>query len=138
MPHASAMLHACLGRAGSSARRIQRIPMLRISHYLRALAQPEAAPACGAPAMPVQRPPVVIWNLLRRCNLTCKPCYATTADSPFRNELSTTEALRVIDDLTASGVRILILSGGEPLLRADLFQLAGHADRKSTRLNSSH
>src|SRR3546814_3830087 len=101
------MLHACLGRARLPARRLQRIPMLRISHYLRALAQPEAAPAPGAPATPVQRPPVVIWNLLRRCNLTCKHCYATSADSPFRNELSTSEALRVIDDLHAAGVRIL-------------------------------
>ena len=104
--------------------------MLRISHYLRALAQPEAAPASGGPATPLLRPPVVIWNLLRRCNLTCKHCYATSADSPFRNELNTEEALRVIDDLHDAGVRVLILSGGEPLLRPDLFQLAGHARAK--------
>ena len=102
-------------------------PMLRISHYLRALVQPDAAPVAGARGTPGQQPPVVIWNLLRRCNLTCKHCYATSADSPFRNELNTIEALRVIDDLYAAGVRVLILSGGEPLLRPDLFQLAGHA-----------
>ncbi|HYG41396.1 MAG TPA: heme d1 biosynthesis radical SAM protein NirJ [Bordetella sp.] len=101
--------------------------MLRISHYLRALAQPDAAPIAGSPAPLGRRPPVVIWNLLRRCNLACKHCYATSADSQFRNELSTAEALRVIDDLRAAGVRILILSGGEPLLRPDLFQLADHA-----------
>src|SRR3546814_11041765 len=100
--------------------------MLRISHYLRALAQP-ATKVLGARSASGKRPPVVIWNLLRRCNLTCRHCYATSADSPFRNELSTTEALRVIDDLHAAGVRVLILSGGEPLLRPDLFKLAGYA-----------
>jgi len=104
--------------------------MLRISHYLRALAHPDAAPVPGARGTPGQRPPVVIWNLLRRCNLTCKHCYATSADSPFRNELDTDEALRVIDDLADAGVRVLILSGGEPLLRPDLFQLADHARQR--------
>jgi heme d1 biosynthesis radical SAM protein NirJ len=100
--------------------------MLRISQYLRALARPDAAVA-GARGTPGTRPPVVIWNLLRRCNLTCKHCYATSADSPFRDELDSAEALRVIDDLHDAGVRVLILSGGEPLLREDLFQLAAHA-----------
>ena len=100
--------------------------MLRISHYLRALARPTAH-VLGARAAGGTRPPVVIWNLLRRCNLTCKHCYATSADSEFRDELDTTEALRVIDDLHAAGVRVLILSGGEPLLRSDIFQLADYA-----------
>src|SRR5690606_25090535 len=124
------MLHPCPGGPIYPPAAIPRTPMLRISHYLRALAQPEAAPASGGPATPLLRPPVVIWNLLRRCNLTCKHCYATSADSPFRNELNTKEALRVIDDLHEAGVRVLILSGGEPLLRPDLFQLAGHARAK--------
>lgn len=73
---------------------------------------------------------MVIWNLLRRCNLTCKHCYATSADSVFRDELDTAAALRVIDDLHDAGVRVLILSGGEPLLRDDLFQLSAYARDK--------
>jgi heme d1 biosynthesis radical SAM protein NirJ len=73
---------------------------------------------------------VVIWNLLRRCNLTCKHCYATSADSVFRDELDTAAALQVIDDLHDAGVRVLILSGGEPLLRDDLFQLSAYARGK--------
>lgn len=107
--------------------------MLRISHYLRALARPPsavAATALGARSTTGVRPPVVIWNLLRRCNLTCKHCYATSADSQFRDELDTAEALRVIDELAAAGVRVLILSGGEPLLRKDLFQLTDYARDK--------
>ncbi|MDM8350272.1 heme d1 biosynthesis radical SAM protein NirJ [Pseudomonas sp. sp1636] len=100
--------------------------MLRISHYLRALTEPHA-PVLGARGTGRPRPPVVIWNLLRRCNLTCKHCYATSADSEFRDELDTAAALRVIDDLHATGVRVLILSGGEPLLREDIFQLTDYA-----------
>ncbi|MDH0182585.1 heme d1 biosynthesis radical SAM protein NirJ [Stutzerimonas stutzeri] len=103
--------------------------MLRISHYLRALAQP-TMPVLGARSVSGKRPPVVIWNLLRRCNLTCKHCYATSADSEFRDELDTDEALKVIDDLHEAGVRVLILSGGEPLLRPDLFLLADYARDK--------
>ena len=70
---------------------------------------------------------MVIWNLLRRCNLTCKHCYSTSADSDFRGELETAEILRGIDDLRAAGVRVLILSGGEPLMHPDLFEIAAHA-----------
>jgi heme d1 biosynthesis radical SAM protein NirJ len=72
----------------------------------------------------------VIWNLLRRCNLTCKHCYATSADSVFRDELDTAAALTVIDDLHDAGVKVLILSGGEPLLREDLFVLSAYARTK--------
>ena len=103
--------------------------MLRISHYMRALNNPEVR-VLGSRGAAGQRPPVVIWNLLRRCNLTCKHCYATSADSEFRDELDTDEALRVIDNLHASGVRVLILSGGEPLLRSDIFQLSDYARDK--------
>ncbi|WP_017905168.1 heme d1 biosynthesis radical SAM protein NirJ [Pseudomonas asplenii] len=102
--------------------------MLRISQYLRALADQGAAPRTRPPGSP--RPPVVIWNLLRRCNLTCRHCYATSADSVFRDELDTAAARAVIDDLHQAGVKVLILSGGEPLLRDDLFELSAHARSK--------
>ncbi|MBF3129867.1 radical SAM protein, partial [Pseudomonas aeruginosa] len=97
--------------------------MLRISHYLRSLAEDAPAPRRAGG----RRAPVVIWNLLRRCNLTCKHCYSTSADSDFRGELETAEILRGIDDLRAAGVRVLILSGGEPLMHPDLFEIAAHA-----------
>lgn len=97
--------------------------MLRISHYLRSLAEDAPTPRRAGG----RRAPVVIWNLLRRCNLTCKHCYSTSADSDFRGELETAEILRGIDDLRAAGVRVLILSGGEPLMHPDLFEIAAHA-----------
>ncbi len=99
--------------------------MLRISHYLRALAGQSPPPRTSLPGS--TQAPVVIWNLLRRCNLTCKHCYATSADSVFRDELDTAAALAVIDDLHEAGVKVLILSGGEPLLRDDLFELSAYA-----------
>src|SRR5690606_29771628 len=110
-----------------SRRFLRRHPMLRISHYLRALARPDAGPVLGARGTPGTRPPVVIWNLLRRCNLTCKHCYATSADSEFRDELDTDEALRVIDDLPSAGATVLTPPGAAPRLRDDIFVLCADA-----------
>ncbi|GIX21331.1 MAG: heme d1 biosynthesis radical SAM protein NirJ [Gammaproteobacteria bacterium] len=73
------------------------------------------------------RAPAVIWNIVRRCNLHCRHCYSGSADHDFPGELDTRQALAVIDDLAELGVPALILSGGEPLLRADLFTLAARA-----------
>ncbi len=101
--------------------------MFRISQYMRDLA---AAERDGAyPAVRHTRPsgPVVIWNLIRRCNLTCKHCYALSADHDYAGELSTAEVFTVMDDLKAYRVPVLILSGGEPLLRPDLFEIAARA-----------
>ena len=101
--------------------------MFRITQYLRDLAQAEATGSY--PAVRASRPsgPVVIWNLIRRCNLTCKHCYALSADHEYAGELSTAEVFTVMDDLKAYRVPVLILSGGEPLLRSDLFEIAGRA-----------
>jgi heme d1 biosynthesis radical SAM protein NirJ len=81
------------------------------------------------PLGPKRNPPgpVVIWNLIRRCNLSCKHCYSISADKDFAGELSTAEACTVMDDLRAFGVPVLILSGGEPLLRPDIYELSARA-----------
>ena len=80
----------------------------------------------GAGPTPRSRPrgPVVIWNLIRRCNLTCKHCYSLSADHDYPGELEHAEVFTVMDDLKAFQVPVLILSGGEPLLRPDLFEIA--------------
>jgi heme d1 biosynthesis radical SAM protein NirJ len=101
--------------------------MFRVSHFMRLLVDAERSGAM-APARSGKPPgPVVIWNLIRRCNLTCKHCYALSADHDYEGELSTAEAFGVMDDLKAFGVPVLILSGGEPLLRPDLFEIAARA-----------
>ena len=101
--------------------------MFRISQYLRELAQAQATGTYPTSRERHARGPVVIWNLIRRCNLTCKHCYALSADHDYAGELSLQEVYTVMDDLKASGVPALILSGGEPLLRPDLFEIAARA-----------
>ena len=101
--------------------------MLRLSHYLRQLHSAPNPQSARKPPLINRDSPVVIWNLIRRCNLTCRHCYSTSTDTDFAGELSTAEAHAVIDQLNEAGVRVLILSGGEPLLRPDVFELADHA-----------
>ena len=96
--------------------------MFRLSQYLKELIKP--TPIKPVPQMPG---PVVIWNLIRRCNLTCKHCYSISADTNFKGELSTQEIFKVMDDLKAYGVKVLILSGGEPLLHSDIFEISQRA-----------
>ena len=81
------------------------------------------------PLTPRRQPPgpVVIWNLIRRCNLTCKHCYSISADKDFPGELSTKEVFSVMDGLKAFKVPVLILSGGEPLLRTDIYDISKRA-----------
>ena len=99
--------------------------MFRLTRYLQALAKPELAQR--RPQVVAPTGPVVIWNLIRRCNLTCKHCYATSADKDFPGELSTAQVFDVMDDLKAYGVPVLILSGGEPLMRPDIFKISRRA-----------
>ena len=100
--------------------------MFRLSRYLHALNRGKLVTPKPAPVMSGSGP-VVIWNLIRRCNLACKHCYATSADIDFEGELSTDEVYAVMDDLRAYGVSVLILSGGEPLLRPDIFEISHRA-----------
>ncbi|MEK7207183.1 MAG: heme d1 biosynthesis radical SAM protein NirJ [Pseudomonadota bacterium] len=96
--------------------------MFRISQYMQEIKNP-------IPLGPKRNPPgpVVIWNLIRRCNLTCKHCYSISADTDFPGELSNAEVNKVMDDLKIFRVPVLILSGGEPLLRPDIFEISHRA-----------
>ena len=77
--------------------------------------------------------PVVVWNVTRRCNLKCVHCYAHAKDIPFDNELTTDQGKALIDDLSAYGSPVMLFSGGEPLVRKDLPQLAAYAVEKGMR-----
>ena len=98
--------------------------MFRISQYMREILHPTPIQAARQPAGPV-----VIWNLIRRCNLACKHCYSISADYDFPGELSTDDINRVMDDLKSFGVPVLILSGGEPLLHPDIFNISRRAKK---------
>jgi Fe-coproporphyrin III synthase len=77
--------------------------------------------------------PVVVWNITRACNLKCVHCYAHATDESSGRELTTAEGLRLIDDLAAFGVPVILFSGGEPMVREDLPELAAYAVRKGMR-----
>ncbi len=77
--------------------------------------------------------PVVVWNVTRRCNLKCVHCYAHARDEVFPDELSTGEGKGIIDDLTGFGSPVILFSGGEPLMRPDLIELADYAVSKGMR-----
>ena len=96
--------------------------MFRLSQYMREVLQP-------TPIKPQRKPPgpVVIWNLIRRCNLTCKHCYTTSADINFPGELTSPEIYQTMEDLKTFGVPVIILSGGEPLLHPDIFAISQRA-----------
>ena len=96
--------------------------MFRLSQYMRELIAPTPLKLARKP-----QAPVVIWNLIRRCNLTCKHCYTTSADIDFPGELTTPEIYTAMDDLKHFKVPVLILSGGEPLLHPDIFPISRRA-----------
>jgi 12,18-didecarboxysiroheme deacetylase len=77
--------------------------------------------------------PVVVWNVTRRCNLKCVHCYAHAKDRHFDNELSTAQGKELINDLAEFGSPVMLFSGGEPLVRKDLPQLAAYAVEKGMR-----
>lgn len=68
--------------------------------------------------------PVVVWNVTQRCNLHCGHCYADSHDQEYEGELNTEEGLRLIGQLADFGVPTVLFSGGEPISRPDLFELA--------------
>ncbi|MFA4825791.1 MAG: radical SAM protein [Methanoregula sp.] len=79
--------------------------------------------------------PVVFWNLTDRCNLSCTHCYSRSGPGrTTEGELSTTEAFGVIDDLAAMGVPLILFTGGEPLMRADIWELAMHARSRGLKM----
>ncbi len=99
--------------------------MFRISQLLKHLTNDE--PLAPKRAM---SGPVVIWNLIRRCNLRCQHCYSTSLDIDFKDELTTQQIKNTIDDLKVAQVPVLIFSGGEPLLRPDIYEISEYAKNK--------
>lgn len=77
--------------------------------------------------------PVVVWNVTQRCNLKCVHCYAHAVTDQPVGELTTEEGIALLDDLADFGVPVILFSGGEPLARRDLPELADHAVKRGMR-----
>ena len=78
-------------------------------------------------------PPIVVWNSTKICNLKCIHCYANATQIPADGELSTSESKSFIEDLADFNVPVLLFSGGEPLLRGDVLELATYARELGVR-----
>lgn len=76
--------------------------------------------------------PIIVWNITNRCNLKCLHCYASAS---FRQkELSTEDCRRIIDKISSYNVPLILFSGGEPLIRTDIFEIAKYAKRKGIKV----
>jgi len=78
--------------------------------------------------------PVVVWNMTRRCNLNCIHCYSSSQNIRYSNELTTDEGKKLISDLASFGSPVLLFSGGEPMIREDLPELAEFAVAQGMRV----
>jgi AdoMet-dependent heme synthase len=77
---------------------------------------------------------LVAWEVTRSCNLSCAHCRASATGQQYQDELSTAECFRLVDQIAEVGKPILILTGGEPLMRDDVFSIGKYASAKGMRV----
>ena len=78
----------------------------------------------------MNKPRLIFWELTKRCNLRCVHCRAESYDKEFEHELSLQDCKNILDSIAAYYKPIMVLTGGEPLYRKDLFDIAGYANGK--------
>ncbi|MBI5695677.1 MAG: radical SAM protein, partial [Nitrospirae bacterium] len=79
-------------------------------------------------------PKWIAWEVTRRCNLSCVHCRSASTTNSFDTAFNTEEAKKLIDDISSFSTPVIVLSGGEPLLRSDLFEIAGYGTGKGLRM----
>ncbi len=77
---------------------------------------------------------LVAWESTRNCNLSCKHCRASATCGPYTGELDTAASFKLMDQIAEIGRPIVILTGGEPLLRDDIFEIAAYGTQKGLRM----
>jgi heme b synthase len=77
---------------------------------------------------------MIAWEVTRSCNLNCAHCRAAASCGPYRGELSTDKCFKLIDEIAALSSPVIILTGGEPLLRPDIFEIATYGTNKGLRM----
>jgi AdoMet-dependent heme synthase len=82
----------------------------------------------------VNAPRIISWNITLRCPLKCTHCYVDAGDEEVDGVLSTQEAFSVIDQIRATGTPVVVLSGGEPLLREDVYAIARYGTERGLRM----
>jgi len=96
--------------------------------------QPQLRPyqPASTPRLPELR--LIAWELTGACNLKCVHCRASAVERPLPDEFSTDEAIKLINEIAGYSSPILILTGGEPLLREDIFEIAAYGSKKNLRV----
>ncbi len=107
--------------------------MNRPDHSRSPLASSHSKPA-GEGHGAASGPRLIAWEVTRSCNLACIHCRAAAQDRAYEGELSTQEAFAFMDNVAAFARPIIILTGGEPLLRADIFEIAAYGKAKGFRM----
>ncbi len=79
-------------------------------------------------------PRVIAWELTRRCKLNCRHCRAAAADRKYNDELDTQQCMALLDNIAGFASPVIILTGGEPLLRDDIYQIADYGHRLGLRM----
>jgi heme b synthase len=77
---------------------------------------------------------MIAWEVTRSCNLNCIHCRAAASCGPYQGELSTQKCFQLIDEIAATSSPVIILTGGEPLLRPDIFEIATYGTNKGLRM----
>jgi AdoMet-dependent heme synthase len=96
--------------------------------------QPQTATTSKKPASEQFKPRLIFWEVTKGCNLRCIHCRATATELSSPTDLPTSRAIAIIDQIASFANPILVLSGGEPLYRADIFELASYATNKGIRV----
>ncbi|HEX9261896.1 MAG TPA: radical SAM protein, partial [Candidatus Bathyarchaeia archaeon] len=126
--HAKAMLETVLPFAFTLSHPQQIATHGKCEFYMKLADSPEAK--VKAEFVPL----VVSWNVTRKCNLKCSHCYINATKEEFRGELTTEEAKRLMNQLSEVSKPLLILSGGEPMLREDIYELIRYGANKGFRM----
>lgn len=115
--------------------------MINVTRLLCGIEQPMDHLRYGqgqdAPKSAHDRKPVVVWNITRTCNLRCLHCYSDSEARAYKGELNHVEGRAVLKDLAEFGVPAVLLSGGEPLARPDIFELAEYGRELGLKLTLS-
>ena len=77
---------------------------------------------------------MIAWEVTRSCNLNCVHCRAAANCGPYKGELSTQKCFQLLDEIAAMSSPVIILTGGEPLLRPDIFDTASYGTNKGLRM----
>ncbi len=92
--------------------------------------QAESEPGPGVKVPPLR---MIAWEVTRSCNLNCVHCRAAAGRGPYTGELTTDESIHLIDEIVSFSQPVIILTGGEPLLRGDIYDLARYGTNRTPK-----